>query len=155
MDLCTSALFLERRSFCGSRKTKYMRFTSPGFVVITNCLLILLLPSQGLGRGLLSVPCSLQDLDDRQHSCTRISSFKILLLDSCMIHVPEPLMKTLIFSFLSQKLTFLVFSLVPGRGSPYRMFRCVFYQFLSLKNHFRDHLLGTCYAQDTMFCIVL
>lgn len=41
-----------------------------------------------------------------------------------MLHVPEPLLKTLIF-FISQKVNISCI-LVPGKGSPYRMFRLCF-----------------------------
>lgn len=70
---------------------------------------------------LLSISYSLEDFDDRQHFCTT----ELTVLNSssltAMLHVPEPLQKTLIFFFPFPKVNILVFSLVPERGGgPYR-----------------------------------
>nr|KAF6452881.1 hypothetical protein HJG59_008201 [Molossus molossus] len=61
MDFLTSALFLGRILFCRSRKAKYMRFTSPGFVVITICDLASASPGPGKG-GCYPYPVLLKTL---------------------------------------------------------------------------------------------
>lgn len=89
----TSILFLGRMLFCGSRKAKYMRCTAPDFVVITNCLVVLLSPEPGCGKGCCYPYPVLSKLMADTSLYYRINSFKVLWLDCSMIPVPSPLRK--------------------------------------------------------------